>query len=187
MAKKVRKVKGKGKDQRTQKLLSMKKVRGWNTLLHEWDNLALKEQEKLWDLSGKDAKLEGSMKDKARAADIYIERIQLYQTNAEDLGVRITKGEALWAIQTEINFNKFVYNNDITEEHYRNNLVHSLKYMIELVYSKYGYPDFEDLKKRVYNRDIGELPTTYLELEERYLQELKDFSQEVRDKLERLG
>lgn len=185
MSKKVRK--SRGKDQRTQKLLAMKKVRGWNTLLHEWDNLALKEQEKLWDLSNKGSKLEGSMKEKARASDIYTERVQLYRAIAEDLGVRLTKGEALWAIQTEINFNKFVYDNDITEETYRNNLVHSLKYVIELVYGKYGYPDFDELKKRIYNRDIeGDLPETYIELEERYLEELHKFIDEVRVKLDRL-
>lgn len=173
MAKKV-------KDIRRQKMIDKRKLRNWNQPERDWTGLALENQEKVWELSKKDVKLGGTAKDKARASDIYFERIAIYRDISELLGVTSNKGECLWAIQTEVAFNKQLYKGDLEEIDSRDVLVWSLIYLIELVYGKYGYTSFGGLKSQIYNK-LGEdkVFTSYLEAEEYYLNKLKEFAHEV--------
>lgn len=176
MAKKV-------KDVRTQKMLGKRKLRNWNQPEKQWTGLALENQEKLWEMSQKDVKLGGTAKDKARASDIYFERISIYRDLAHTLQITSNKGECLWAIQNEVAFNKQLYKGELSGVDSRDLLVYSLHYIIELVYGKYGYTTYDALKKQVYTKygDDKEF-TSYLEAEEYYLSKLKDFVHEIEGK-----
>ena len=175
MAKKV-------KDVRRQKMVDKRKLRNWNQPERDWTGLALENQEKVWEMSKKDAKLGGSAQDKVRAGDIYFERIAIYRDIYELLGVKSNKGECLWAIQTEVAFNKQLYKGELDELDTRDVLVWSLIYLVELVYGRYGFTSFSGLKGQIYNK-MGEdlVFTSYLEAEEYYLAKLKDFAKEVEE------
>ena len=170
----------KEKDIRKQKMIDKRKLKNWNQPEKDWTKLALENQEKVWEMSKKDVLLGGSVQDKARASEIYFERIKAYQEVAQLLGLTLNKGECLWAIQTEVAFNKQLYKGELADVDSRDLLVWSHIYFIELVYDRYGYASFSQLKLDNY-KNVGEdrTFTSYLEAEEYYLDKLKGYVTEL--------
>lgn len=173
------------KDQRKEKLLKQRKAPGWNTTVKNWGQLAQENQERLWELSGKESKLDAGPLQRAKLSELFEKRIEYYKQIAQLTGTRLTRGEVSWAIQYEIIYNKHLYNSTLTEEEYRDVRVHSFKYLIELVYGRYSFPDYETLKKDIYERPIETLPKNYLEAEHMYFKELESFIEEIELKKER--
>lgn len=172
----------KAKDIRKQKMIDKRRLKNWSQPERDWTGLALENQEKVWEMSKKDVLIGGTDQEKARASEIYFERIGIYQETAMKLGITSNKGECLWALQSEVGFNKQLYKGRLEDVDTRDVLVWSLIYIIELVYDKYGFTNFSDLKGQVY-REQGEDKEfgTYLEAEEYYLVKLKEFVAQVAD------
>lgn len=174
----------KKKDVRTKKRLEQRKVRGWNTGLVDWVAMAQDHLDRLNKEAGKD-QLELSPQEKARLTQLFLDRIDLYKEGALLSNTRLTRGEGLWAVKSDINYNQQLYKHTLplTPEQYRNIRVHSFKYLIEIFYDRLGFPGYDQLKKECFDRPIPEeIPTSFPELEESYFRELQSFIQEIKDR-----
>lgn len=178
-------VKGKKvKDARTDKMMTQRKMKGWKTNNKDWVKAAFDHSEELWDKTNKDEVLPTNPKIRARVSEIFLERIDLYKQAAELTKTRLTNGEMVWAIQRDIGYNQELYKQgELTEEVLRDIRVHSLKYVIELVYSRDGFGDYNTVKQSVYNDELPEeLPTSHYAVEEWLLGELKEFINKIKVK-----
>lgn len=147
-------------DVRVTKQGTIKKMNGWRIPDKDWeqrvsgsiDNL-IKEIKKGNDIGEEET---------AVLTDNVLKRVKLYQEVAELTGVPLTRGEVSWAIQYEFIYQRNLYKQDTTtEEAIRDINVHNLKYIIEQLYSRHGNPNFEGLKKQVYDEtNIKNIPLT---------------------------
>lgn len=189
MSKKKRVRKGKNSragDPRRDKMTTQRKMKGWQTTNKDWEHHAFNNLDRLWEDSGKDSHLPTNNKLRARINDIFLERIDLYKEVAELTRTRLTNGEMVWAIQRDIGYNQelYKYNEDELEESVLRDLrVHSLKYVIECVYNRDGFGDYETVKQSVYQSDLPtDLPATHFDVEEWLLKELQEFVNKVKEK-----
>lgn len=174
---------------RRNKLVAQRKMAGWNQSCTDWEMHAYDNIDGLWKLANKTNVLPNNIKLRARINDIFVERVLLYKEVAELTKTRLTRGEMTWAIQRDIKYNKELYKkseDEFTEDFLRDLRVHSMKYVLELIYSRDGYGDYDTVKKKVYNQDFEYIPENYLQVEELFLKELKEFVKEIHDKKDTL-
>lgn len=150
----------KGNDVRVNKYETIKKIKGYSVPVTDWEDVVssnldklIKEMKKGYDVD------EDTV---AVMTTNVMKRVKLYQEVASLTGVPLTRGEATWAIQYEMIYQRQLFGQDtLTEEALRDINVHNLKYIIEQTYNRNGNPHFEELKQRVYDTtDVTLLPST---------------------------
>lgn len=173
MVKKTKKAKGllkkkakqahseaKSLDVRVTKQVTIKQMKGWRLPDKDWEQRVSGSLDKLIKEIKRGYKI--SEEETSILADNVLKRVAIYQEIAELTGVPLTRGEVMWAIQYEFIYQRNLYKQDtLTEEARRDVNVHNLKYLIEQTYSRNGNPNFEGLKRKLYDEtDVTAIPET---------------------------
>lgn len=169
-------------NRRQNKALQIRKMKGWQLGEKDWKDLAAQHLDKVWEISGKQDYY-NVVSERDLAIKIYYARIQMFQEIAEILNIRLNRGEATWAVQNEVTYHKNLYQRPINDDNLRDNLIYSLKYVLEIIYNRHGYPDYDTLKKEFYQKDIPEIQD-YLEAEEFYFKELCMLKDDIKKRIE---
>lgn len=169
---------------RATKQVTIRQMKGHVTPVKNWDNEVAKNMDKFIAEVQKGYEVDEEMVGVLTSS--ILKRVGIYQKVAELTGVPLTRGEATWAIQYEYIFQRQLLGQNMEEEASRRDVqVHNIKYIIEQVYNRYGYGDFEEVKQGEYDTvDVSRIPSTNdkKELEGIYLTLLE----EAYEKLESL-
>lgn len=169
---------------RATKQVTIRQMKGHVTPVKNWDNEVAKNMDKFIAEVQKGYEVDDEMVGVLTSS--ILKRVGIYQKVAELTGVPLTRGEATWAIQYEYIFQRQLLGQNMEEEASRRDVqVHNIKYIIEQVYNRYGYGDFEEVKQGEYDTvDVSRIPSTNdkKELEGIYLTLLE----EAYEKLESL-
>ena len=169
---------------RTTKQVTIRQMKGHVTPVKNWDNEVAKNMDKFIAEVQNGYEVDEEMVGVLTSS--ILKRVGIYQKVAELTGVPLTRGEATWAIQYEYIFQRQLLGQNMEEEASRRDVqVHNIKYIIEQVYNRYGYGDFEEVKQGEYDTvDVSRIPSTNdkKELEGIYLTLLE----EAYEKLESL-
>lgn len=180
----------KNKDRRVYKRLELKKVRNGFKRISEdgFRGSVMNKKSKLWEISQRD-KVIGELTpvEQIRFTEIYEKRINLYLDALVLTNTLITEGECEWMMAEDTKKDLALYKQPLTEltiEMYNDLAVHNVKAVTELLYDKYGYPDFHTCMVTV--RDTERvLPKTFLEAEENLFEELKGYVSALRENIKK--